>query len=109
MSRKLALSLAVLVAFVPLVHAAPVEVLVKDDFFKPKRITIQKGRSVSWRWRGEDDHNVALKRRGSSKVVKRSALKASGTFTYKFRRAGTWRAICEVHEDMTMRIVVKSP
>ena len=107
--RKIALSIAALAVLVPAVHAAPVEVLVKDDFFKPRSITIKKDRLVTWRWRGENPHNVAIKRAGSSRVVKRSALKTSGRFTYQFRRTGTWKAVCEVHDGMTMKVVVRSP
>lgn len=109
--RKVALSLiASLVVLVPVVHAAPVEVLAKDDFFKPKKVTIKKDRSVLWRWRGDNPHNVAIKRPGSNKVVKRSAIKTEGTYRYKFRRTGTWKVLCEVHpRTMTMKVVVTSP
>lgn len=106
--RKLALSLAVLAAFVPAVHAAPTEVLVKDDVFKPKQVTIKKDSRVTWRWKGSNPHNVALKRPGSSKVVKRSPLKTSGRFTYRFRTAGTWKVLCEIHERMKMKVIVRS-
>lgn len=106
--RKLALSLVVVALFVPAVQAAPREVLVKDDFFEPKRVTIKKGSRVVWRWRGDNPHNVALKRPGSSKVSKRSAYKTSGKFTYKFGRTGTWRVLCEIHSKMTMKVIVRS-
>jgi plastocyanin len=106
--RKIALSIAVLALLVPAVHAAPTEVLVKDNFFKPKQVTIKKGSRVTWRWKGSDLHNVAVKRPGSSKVADRSRLKISGTYTYRFGRTGTWRAVCEVHDKMTMKVIVRS-
>jgi plastocyanin len=106
--RKLALSLIVLVAAVPAVQAAPTEVLVKDNFFKPKQVTIEKGSRVTWRWKGSEPHNVALKKPGGWKVVKRSSLKTSGRFTYQFRTAGTWRVLCEIHKKMTMKVIVRS-
>ena len=111
--RKLALSLtaaALLAATVPAV-ASPLsaEVLVKDDFFKPKLVTIKKGGTVVWRWKGSNPHNVAIKKPGSSKVVKRSSVKTSGKYDYKFRSTGTWRIVCEIHPvNMRMKVVVKS-
>lgn len=112
--RKLALSLtaaALVMAAVPAV-ASPLraEVLVKDDFFKPKLVTIKKGGTVVWRWKGTDNpHNVAIKKPGSSKVVKRSVVKTSGKYDYKFRSTGTWRILCEIHPvNMRMKVVVKS-
>jgi plastocyanin len=111
--RKLALSLtgaALLAASVPAV-ASPLsaESLVKDNFFKPKLVTIKKGGTVLWRWKGSNPHNVAIKKPGSSKVVKRSSVKTSGKYDYKFRSTGTWRVLCEIHPvNMRMKVVVKS-
>jgi plastocyanin len=107
--RKVALSLVALAlaVVVPSVSAAPFEVLVKDNFFKPKLVEIKKDRKVTWVWKGTNLHNVAIKRAGTSKVIKRSALKDSGKFTYQFTRTGTFRVICEIHEKMTMKVVVR--
>lgn len=105
--RKLTLSLVALAVLAPSAHAAPFEVLVKDNFFKPKVVEIKKDRKVTWLWRGSNPHNVALKKPGSAKVFKRSRLKTSGSFTYQFTTVGTWRAICEIHENMTMKVIVR--
>lgn len=106
--RKISLSITVLAVVVPLAHAAPVEVLVKDDFFKPKQVTIKKDRKVTWRWRGSNPHNVVIRKPGTSKVAKESIIKTSGTFSYTFRRAGTWKVLCEIHENMRMKVIVRS-
>ena len=95
--RKLALSLTagvVLALAVPATAATPV-VLVKDDFFKPERVVIKKGGAVTWRWKGSNPHNVAIKKPGSNKVVKRSTVKTSGKYTTRFRSTGKWRVLCE--------------
>ena len=107
MSKLAVLSLAVLAVLVPSAHAAPVEVLVKDDFFKPKQLTIKKDKRVRWLWRGSNPHNVAIRRKGATRFAKKSAIKISGRFTYQFQRAGTWNVLCEVHEDMTMKVIVR--
>jgi plastocyanin len=106
--RKLTLSISIVLALaVPAAAATPV-VLVKDNFFKPKSVTIKKGGSVTWRWKGSNPHNVAIKKPGSSQVFKRSTIKTSGKYTRKFGLRGTWRVLCEVHPlDMKMKVVVK--
>jgi plastocyanin len=108
--RKLTLSLLILAFTVPLAHAAPVEVLVKDNFFKPDEVTIDKGDRVTWLWRGDNVHNVALKKPGSNSISRASEFKTKGSFTHKFRRVGTWRVLCETHpRKMRMRVIVRRP
>ena len=109
--RKITLSLLAAVAIVPAAYAATTEVKVKDDFFKPKRVEINKGDKVTWRWKGSSNpHNVAIKKPGATKPFKRSDVKTgSGKYSSKFRRTGTWRVLCEIHpRNMTMRVVVKA-
>lgn len=110
--RKLALSLTAALALalaVPATAATPV-VLVKDNFFKPERVVIKKGGKVTWRWRGGNPHNVAIKKPGTNRVVKRSTVKTEGSYTTRFRRTGRWRVLCEIHPvNMTMRVIVRNP
>jgi plastocyanin len=88
----------------------PRKVVLGDDFFKPKRIEIRKGRTVKWFW-GEDGsgtynpHTVTEKNgRWSSKE------KSAGTYKHKFGKKGTFRIYCGVHpEDMKMKVIVKQP
>jgi plastocyanin len=80
-------------------------VKVDDDFFSPKRTTINKGSSIKWKWTGDDAHNVIVKR-GPRKFS--SSTKDSGTFTRKFTRRGTYKIICDIHlPEMTMTVTVK--
>src|SRR5687767_1915464 len=71
--------------------------LVRDNFFKPKDVTIKKGGKVTWRWKGSNPHNVAIKKPGSSKVFKRSTIKTEGKYSSKFGIVGKWKLVCEVH------------
>ena len=107
MRKKLALSITALAVLAPLAHAAPVEVLVKDNFFKPKELRINKGKTVKWVWKGTNPHNVFIKKPSGAKAAA-SAIKTDGTFRYTFRRTGTWKVLCEVHENMRMKVIVKS-
>jgi plastocyanin len=102
-------ALAVLALAVPATAATPV-VLVKDNFFKPQRVVIKKGGQVTWRWKGSNPHNVAIKKPGTNKIVKRSSVKTGGTYTTRFRSTGRWRVLCEIHpQNMTMRVIVRNP
>lgn len=112
--RKIALSVAaaalVAAAAHPAVAASPTTatMLVKDNFFKPKEVTIKKGGKVTWRWRGNNPHNVAIMKPGTSRVVKRSVTKTSGTYSSRFRSTGRWKIVCEVHPiNMRGRVIVK--
>lgn len=109
--RRLALSLTTLaVLAVPASAGAPSVVNVDDDFFKPTKVTIVKGDSVVWKWKGSDQHNVALMKPGSDRVKRRSSVKRKGRFQHEFGVVGRWRALCEIHpETMLMKVVVKRP
>ena len=78
----------------------------KDNFFKPKLVEIEKGRKVIWRWKGSNPHDVVVKRPDGSRAA-RSVIKTSGTFGYTFRRTGTWKVLCRIHERMTMKVIVR--
>jgi plastocyanin len=94
---------------VSVAHAATTEVKIKDNFFKPDRVTIDKGDKVRWVWKGSDVHNVAIKKPDSRKIAFASGFKTSGKFTRQFGRVGTWRILCETHpRKMRMKVVVRS-
>ncbi len=105
--RRIAISIVAVAAVVPAAHAATKEVVLKDNFFKPERVEIKKGDKVTWRWKGSDVHNVALKKPNRKRISRASEFKTEGKFTHKFRRTGTWRVLCETHpRNMRMKVVV---
>jgi plastocyanin len=108
--RRIFLSLVIAALLAPVAFAATTDVKVKDDFFKPDEVTIDKGDQVRWLWRGDDEHNVAIKKPGSRRVARRSALKTDGKFVHQFGKVGTWRVLCEVHpRRMRMKVNVTAP
>ena len=108
--RRIVLSLAVFALLAPFAYAATKEVKVKDNFFKPDRVTIDKGDTVRWVWRGDNQHNVALKKPDLRRVARRSAVKTDGKFTHQFGIVGTWRVLCELHpRRMRMKVIVTRP
>jgi plastocyanin len=107
--KKLFISLVIVAILAPTAFAATTEVKVKDDFFKPKRVEIQKGDKVRWVWKGDSVHNVAIKKPGKTNVAKRSEFKTEGKFSYTFGKVGTWKILCETHPDnMRMKVIVSS-
>ena len=76
---------------------------VNDNFYRPSRITIRRGTTVVWTWRGVIQHTVTdTKHRFGSRVM------TSGSYRHKFGRAGTYTLYCTRHpETMRMKVVVR--
>ncbi len=68
-------------------------------------MTVKKGTTVKWNWTGSRQHNVVVQR-GPADF--QSALKRSGSYTKRMKRAGTYKIICSIHApDMAMTLKVK--
>ena len=79
-------------------------VRVVDTAFRPRALTVTRGTTVVWRWRGEQAHNVTV-RRGPVKFA--SATKVTGTFRRRMWRRGTYRIVCTIHmPDQRMKLTV---
>jgi plastocyanin len=74
-----------------------------DNYFFNGTVTIKKGSSVHWHWANTQNlHNVVSK----NGVKFHSSTGHSGTFTYTFRKKGTFTIICTKHPSV-MRMTVK--
>jgi plastocyanin len=112
MRRLLILPILVLAALV--VGVAPAvaktkNVKVGDDFFVHNNgvptITVKKGTTVKWNWKGSDQHNVVVQKGPTSF---QSALKTKGSYKKTLRKKGTYTIICSIHApDMRMKLKVK--
>ena len=88
----------------PSLAGGPTIVDVKDDKFVPKRLTIKKGTKVRWVWKGKSRHNVAV---AKGPTMFRRGSRKTGTASYTFKKAGTYRILCTIHApDMKMTIKV---
>ena len=65
-------------------------VKISDYKFTPKVLHIHRGTTVTWKWTGEDPHNV-------TGPHFRSATKKTGTFRHRFTRRGTFKYVCTIH------------
>jgi plastocyanin len=72
-------------------------VILHEHAFHPPTLNIHRGDRVRWLWRdGETEHNVTFR-------AFHSATQASGSFTVRFTRAGTFRYFCTIHVSEGMR------
>jgi plastocyanin len=90
--------------------AAPKMVTIKGSLglyhFKPGTVTIHKGKTVSWSWDSDADHNVKF---GKKLAGKHSKTKSKITdFRITFKNVGTFKYKCTVH-GFTGKVVVTAP
>jgi plastocyanin len=85
--------------------AATKTVQVKDDVFVAKSITVKKGTTVKWVWKGKAPHNVKVTK-GPAKFA--STTQVKGSFSKKLTKKGTYTLLCTIHAPgMKMTIKVK--
>ena len=111
MMRPLPIALVLALVLAAPAGAATKNVRVDDDYFvrtgNPPTVSVTKGTTVKWNWRGRRQHNVAVTR---GPVLFRSALKRTGSYSRTMKRVGTYRIICSIHQpDMAMTLKVKRP
>ena len=103
-----ALIAALLVAAAP-AAAATRNVKIGDDYYlradSTPTVTVVKGTTVRWNWRGNRQHNVVVR---SGPASFQSKLKRSGSYSRRMRRVGTYRIVCSIHQpDMAMTLKVR--
>jgi plastocyanin len=81
--------------------AEPGVVIVDDNVFKPKEITVAVGDTVTWRFEGGNAHNVTFDEGESSELMK------EGTFERTFDEPGELDYVCTVHPGMEGTVVVE--
>ena len=104
MRRAVAVLVAAGVLASPAV-AGTKRVAVRDDVFSPTSLTVGKGTTVKWVWRGKHKHDVAV---ASGPVFFSSGRQRDGSFKRTFRKRGTYELVCTVHSpDMKMTLTVR--
>ena len=74
-----------------------------DNYFFNGTVTIKKGSSVHWHWANTQNLHNVVSRKG---VKFHSKTGHSGSFTYTFRKKGTFTIICTKHPSV-MRMKVR--
>ena len=113
MTRKLLLVPAVVTAAlavcVPAADSAR-EVKVGDNYFVRDgvvpTVTVSKGTTVKWVWKGRSQHNVKVTK---GPVKFGSSTMMRGSYSRKMKQKGTYTIVCTVHTaaDQKMKLVVK--
>jgi plastocyanin len=83
-------------------HTASTHTVTLREFrFHPHTLSIHRGDSVKWVWRDEVEHNVTFHGFHSRTQVQ-------GTYTVRFRKAGTFNYRCTIHaeEGMLGKVIV---
>jgi plastocyanin len=78
-----------------------------DNFFRPRTLTVSKGATVTWRWRGRRQHDVYFTSGPSSGRPRRCGVKRHGSCTRRFRKTGRYGYVCTIHGSMTAKVVVR--
>jgi plastocyanin len=90
---------------IPAFAAGTKQVQVKDNVFVANSITVSKGTTVKWTWKGKAPHNVTVTK---GPVKFKSTTQVKGTFAKKLTKAGTYTILCTIHAPgMKMTIHVK--
>jgi len=84
---------------------------VADSYYRPAKLTLNRGSSVTWKWPDEvaiDVHDVKLKTAPKG-VRKWHSDPASSGYRYRrtLKKPGKYFIVCTLHEEMTMRITVR--
>jgi plastocyanin len=102
----IALALTLSMAFVAPAFAKTRGVKIGDNYFVRKgsvaTVTVTKGTTVKWNWRGHHDHTVVAG--GPARF--QSSLKSSGSYKHKVTKKGTYTIICQIHSGMKMKLKV---
>ena len=108
MKRLIAVLAAVAVAGAALMaipaFGATKSVSVRDNVFSPRTLTVKRGTTLRFVWRGSNPHNVVVTR---GPVRFRSTTKSRGSYRKRVTRRGTYRIICTIHQPnmrMTLRV-----
>jgi plastocyanin len=75
------------------------------ESFSPRSLTVPRGTQLTFRWTGDEPHNVVAT---SGPVLFHTPVRRAGaTFTKRFTKAGTYRIVCTLHDGMRLRLTVR--
>jgi plastocyanin len=80
-------------------------VRVGDNWFSPKRLTVEQHSSVTWKFVGDRTHRVKVT---SGPDRFKSPRKSSGKYVRHLMYRGTYKVVCTIHRgDQKMTLVVE--
>ena len=82
-------------------------VFVQDNYFEPRSTEVLEGGQVTWKWRGENRHNIRFTKVPEGAARKGATLRTAGKWKRTFRRAGVYRYVCKVWSGMRGSVTVQ--
>jgi plastocyanin len=88
------------------VRSADARIAVRDNFFEARSLSVKRGDTVLWQWKGDNRHNVSFTSvpRGASK--KGSRTKRRGHWSRTFYRRGQYKYVCTLFSGMRGQVTV---
>lgn len=84
-------------------------VVVMDNFFEPRSVSIRRGEKVVWIWKGDNSHNVTFTKVPKTATKNGADTRKEGRWTRKFRKRGFYKYICTIHSGQRGTIEVTRP
>jgi plastocyanin len=88
---------------------ADVRVAVEDNFFSARSVTVERGETVKWVWKGENRHNLAFRKIPKGTSDRGSRTKRQGKWTRTFWRPGRYTYVCTLFAGMRGEVTVAEP
>jgi plastocyanin len=88
---------------VPSSGAGTRTVSLRDNLFSPASVTVKKGTTMRFVWKGTAPHNVHVTK-GPAKFT--SPVKTTGNYSRKLTRKGTYTLVCTIHNGMQIKVKV---
>jgi plastocyanin len=73
---------------------------VHDNFFDPRSVTIDRGETVRWAWKGDNKHNVVFKKIPAGASKRRIKSRSSGHASRTFTVPGNYQYVCLLYDGM---------
>jgi plastocyanin len=104
-------ALPAVVAAVPGPSSARVNerITVEDNFFSPRSLTVERGETVKWAWKGENRHNVIFRKVPKGASERGSQTKRHGRWKRMFWKRGRYSYVCTVFAGMRGEVTVAEP
>jgi plastocyanin len=83
-------------------------VVVDDNFFDARSVTLPRAARVVWQWKGMNRHNVTFTRVPEGASRRSSATKRSGKWKRAFYKPGLYKYVCTLFTGMRGSINVSS-
>jgi hypothetical protein len=77
---------------------------VEDFLFKPRRVVVDRGTTVTWDFNDDIDHDVAV---ANGPYAFSSDWIKQGQYSFKFRKRGTYGLNCTLHPTMSQQVKVE--